>query len=71
MRDIQIKTKLSHAKPNSGFVMGGWLSGKRSYLWFGKNTEGLGFLSGKALLRLAKAIVRHFEYDGTQENVES
>jgi hypothetical protein len=59
----QIKTKVNYHK--DGFRLGGWLTGKYTYLWFGikegSDQKCFGTLSGYKLYRLAKAIVRHFE----------
>lgn len=48
----------------SRFHVGGWLSGRATYLWFGTE-DGLcyGSLDGQQLYRLAKAIVRHMDED--------
>ncbi len=42
-------------------VIGGWLDGKNTFLWFGIYGQCIGTLSGQKLHRLAKAIVRRFE----------
>lgn len=52
--------------PDKGMVrritLGGWLSGRRTYLWIGDvNGNCLNTISGQKLYRLAKAIVAQFE----------
>lgn len=61
METKKIKTQLQHTNPSSPVRLGGWFQGKRTYLWFGESGRCLGLLSGHALYRLAKAIVRHYE----------
>jgi hypothetical protein len=41
--------------------IGGWLDGKGTYLWLGKDGKCIGTISDKKLYRLAKAIVKQFE----------
>jgi len=42
--------------------IGGWLDGKRTYLWFGNEEGGcIGTLDKRKLYRLAKAITNQFE----------
>lgn len=50
------KPKVQKIRSKEGFT--GWLDGDRTYL----ECEGYGYLSGKKLYRLAKAIVKRFEY---------
>lgn len=62
----QIRTKPSHACPHcassdQALQLGGWLDGKRTYLWVGTKYHYMGSLGGQNLYRLAKAIVRRFE----------
>lgn len=68
MKDRRLRKQRIRAtprRPDGGrFRLGGWLSGRDSYLWFGEEGDGgafYGFLGGQQLYRLAKAIVRHFE----------
>jgi len=58
-----IKTKPDKQPGHPGFILGGWLSGKTSYLWMGVDNMCLGTLSGRRLYQLAKAIVKQFEGD--------
>jgi hypothetical protein len=53
--------KRSSGVPGTGFEMGGFLDGKRTYISFWGHSNYLGSLSGQKLYRLAKAIVRQFE----------
>ena len=70
MKNKRIKTK-PDIDMDATLKMGGWFSGKKTYLWFGKfsnsnmlpEDEFLGTLSGQKLYRLAKAIVNQFETD--------
>ena len=68
LRIQKIRTKVE--TPLSGgekpIVLGGWLSGKTTYLRFGDGDEGYtyrGSISGQKLYRLAKAIIRHMDAD--------
>lgn len=60
MRTQRIRAKVEQAR--DGFELRGWLGpGKNSYLWFGINGNCVGTLDGRALYRLAKAIVKRYE----------
>lgn len=55
----KIKTRFTH---NNGLELGGWYSGKQTYLWMGLSSgRCLGIISGQSLYRLAKTIVKEFE----------
>lgn len=55
----KIKTK-SDGKTDV-LKIGGWLDGKRTFLWFGdKSNCYIGSISGRKLYRLAMAIVKEF-----------
>jgi len=58
MRSRRIRTKCDK---KYALKVGGWLDGKRSYLWLGKEGKCLGIIGDGKLYRLAKAIVRHWE----------
>lgn len=60
----RIKTHFDDKIKGCTHDLGGWLQGKRTYLWFGAKNRCEGILSGTKLYRLAKAIVRQFEHDG-------
>ena len=63
MRSQKIRAKPRIAA-GSDFELSGWLNGRLTYLWFGTKERGcMGFIDGRKLYRLAKAIVRHFEED--------
>jgi len=47
----------------SHMEIGGYLDGKRTYLWFRMDGKWIATLSRQKLYRLAKSIVRHFEAD--------
>ena len=59
IRGKQIKTKSDYRK----ITIGGWLQGKETYLCICDEKENfLDCISKHKLYRLAKAIVRHYEY---------
>jgi len=48
--------------PNDKIIIGGWLWGHQTYLWFRDlGNHCIGTISGNKLYRLAKAIVKQFE----------
>ena len=59
MKRRRIKTKSDEP---AQMEIGGWLDGKRTYLWFG-DEKGfcIGTLDKRKLYRLAKAITNQFE----------
>lgn len=62
LRNQRIRTRARKAYGETEVLIGGWLSGKDSYLWLGKPSGGcLGFIGGQPLYRLAKAIVKRYE----------
>lgn len=64
LKHQRIRTKVSMVSGEQRLKLGGWLSGRNTYLWFGDRTDScLGVLGDRRLYRLAKAIVRHFEED--------
>lgn len=56
----KIRTKFDKMIGTKG-ELSGFLDGPRTFLWFGVNGKCEGILSGRKLLRLAKAIVNQFE----------
>jgi hypothetical protein len=56
----EIKAQWDEDTPHEG-TFGGWLDGKRTYLWFGLDSQCKGTLAGSKLYRLAKVIVCQFE----------
>ena len=61
MKNYRIKTKLDDPE-KSTLEIGGWYSGKQTYLWFGdRNGNCLGTIGGRKLYRLTKTIVKHME----------
>lgn len=62
-RNRRIKTRPDHGDK---VKLGGWLSGRSTYLWIGDEDDNfIGSISGHRLYRLAKAIVRQFESERT------
>lgn len=62
----QIKTQptrgqLFSSRATPPVELSGWLDARQTYLWFGVGGRCAGYLEGKKLYRLAKAIVRQFE----------
>ena len=65
-RAKHISTRVNKSGVVNPLRLGGWLQGKKAYLWFGDNCRAdggfcIGTLGGYKLYRLAKAIVRHYE----------
>ena len=52
-------SKVSSSSPN--LELGGWFQGKDTYLWIGYKDSFLGYVAGRKLYRLAKAIVERYE----------
>lgn len=64
LRTQAIRCRHNRVHGMDHFRIGGWLSGKDTYLWFGDDALGcFGTLDKARLYRLAKAIVRHMETD--------
>jgi hypothetical protein len=65
----RITERVLRCGPTSrGVRLAGWLSGRQTYLWLGDpDHDGSAWatLDGRSLYRLAKAIVREFEREGT------
>ena len=55
------KIRTTPDRPQDTVEIGGWLSGRLTYLWLGKDGRCIGTISNQKLYRLAKAIVRQFE----------
>jgi hypothetical protein len=61
MKHRKIRTKARNGSRSATVEIGGWLCGKRTYLWLGLNGVCAGIVHTGKLYRLAKAIVRHVE----------
>lgn len=58
------RLKLAPDTPHlSDLALGGWLDGKRTYLWIGMGSQCLGTVSGVRLRRFAERVLREMPPD--------
>lgn len=61
-KNQKIRARLGGVMPDVLGQLGGWFSGPGTYLWVGDHDgKCIGWIEGRPLYRLAKAIVRHME----------
>ncbi len=63
MKKQQIETtvQIGDGRITSDFELGGWIDGKRSYLWFGNSKSCFATYEGRSLYLLCKKIVESYE----------
>lgn len=66
MKSRKIKTNFDKRASDRNIRMGGWYSGKDTYLWVGpKSGSGpIGILSGRKLKRFCETVLKEMKKDG-------
>ena len=60
-QQIKTKTQIGDKIITDEFELGGWIDGKRSYLWFGNSKSCFATYDGRQLYLLCKKIVASYE----------
>ena len=60
-KEIKAKVQIGDKLVVDEFELSGWISGKRSYLWFGNSRSCFATYGGRPLYLLCKKIVESYE----------